>query len=223
MVRISRNQEFSGVELYFDNKPESDVIECLKGNGYRWHRSKKCWYIKSDRFDDDILEGCGIREFDEMAPGEVPLSMYKIIEEACQASVSAAEARLYELEGGPDTWSVVENSSDDGVFYNPEKPTHEVGRMKDLCGFADVRMKSKGKASEFVRFVKSHGEETSYNGWNYGSMRLAKSYDVGFSIWPPLGKGDSSQYVSVKVAGCEAFEGILNQHGIDCRTESRLD
>ena len=223
MVKINHNQDVSGVELYFDGKPDTSVINCLKDNGYRWHRSKKCWYIKSDRFCDDILEECGIQEFGEMLPDDVPLSMDQIIEEACQASVTAAEARLYELEGGPDAWSVVENAPGDSVFYNPEKPTREVGRMKDLCGFADVRMKAKGKGKEFVRFVKSRGEESRNNWWNYGQMQLSKSYDVGFYIWPPLGEASSTQYISVKEAGCKAFSGVLNQHGIECRTESRLD
>tara|TARA_Y100000034_G_C6895105_1_gene412523 strand:- start:1988 stop:2659 length:672 start_codon:yes stop_codon:yes gene_type:complete len=223
MVKINHNEEFGGVELYFEDKPEAEVIECLKENGYRWHRSKKCWYIKAGKFDDDVLEGCGIHEFSEMAAGEAPLGMDQIIEEACQASITAAEARLYELEGGPDAWSVIDNAPSDGVFYNPEKPTREVGRMKDLCGFADVRMKAKGKAREFVKFVKYRGKETSNNWWDYGSMQLSKSYDVGFYIWPPLGEASSTQYISVKEAGCKAFSGVLNRHGIECRTESRLD
>ena len=200
-----------------------DLIEHLKSNGYRWHRSKKCWYIKAEKFCDDVLESFGIKEFSEMKAGEAPLSIGKIIEQASHASITAAEARLVELESGPDAWSVVENDDDGSIFHNPEKPTREVGRMKDLCGFADVRMKAKGKGLHLVKFVKSRGEETSNQWWKYEMITLSKSYDVGFYIWPPLGKGDSTQYISVKKAGCSAFAGVLNANGIECYVHDRLD
>lgn len=44
--KIVTNEEHQGEELYFDNKPEYNVITLLKGNGYRWHNVKKCWYRK---------------------------------------------------------------------------------------------------------------------------------------------------------------------------------
>lgn len=44
--KVLLNEEKQGEELYFDSKPESEVIELLKENCYRWNNTKKCWYRK---------------------------------------------------------------------------------------------------------------------------------------------------------------------------------
>lgn len=44
--KIVTNEEKQGEELYFDSKPDYEVIKELKNNGYRWHNTKKCWYRK---------------------------------------------------------------------------------------------------------------------------------------------------------------------------------
>jgi len=46
--KIITNEEHNGEELYFEEKPTSEVIEILKENCYRWHNTKKCWYRKLD-------------------------------------------------------------------------------------------------------------------------------------------------------------------------------
>ena len=40
------NEELNGIELYFQSKPESEVLTNLKSNGFRWSGFKKCWYTK---------------------------------------------------------------------------------------------------------------------------------------------------------------------------------
>jgi hypothetical protein len=42
--RIELNTEKGGIELYFDEKPNSDVLSELKDHSFRWNRYKKCWY-----------------------------------------------------------------------------------------------------------------------------------------------------------------------------------
>jgi len=42
------NPELNGIELYFNDKPESTIISMLKEYGYRWHNVKKCWYAKQN-------------------------------------------------------------------------------------------------------------------------------------------------------------------------------
>lgn len=44
--KIVTNEEKQGEELYFESKPDFEVIKGLKNNGYRWHNVKKCWYRK---------------------------------------------------------------------------------------------------------------------------------------------------------------------------------
>lgn len=40
------NTEFNGIEITFDSKPEEDIRNTLKLNGFRWHKVKKLWYAK---------------------------------------------------------------------------------------------------------------------------------------------------------------------------------
>lgn len=44
--KIVTNEEKQGEELYFESKPDYEIIKTLKSNGYRWHNQKKCWYRK---------------------------------------------------------------------------------------------------------------------------------------------------------------------------------
>ena len=45
-MRITENKSLHGIEVTFDAKPSSDVLNTLKENGFRWHRQKKLWYAK---------------------------------------------------------------------------------------------------------------------------------------------------------------------------------
>ena len=42
------NAELNGIEITFDGKPESSILESLKAIGYRWHKVKKLWYAKQN-------------------------------------------------------------------------------------------------------------------------------------------------------------------------------
>lgn len=38
------NPSKSGIELYFNSKPQTSVLDDLKANGWRWSRFNSCWY-----------------------------------------------------------------------------------------------------------------------------------------------------------------------------------
>lgn len=46
IATVKENEEVKGIEVYFDTKPEYNIITELKNNKFRWHNVKKCWYIK---------------------------------------------------------------------------------------------------------------------------------------------------------------------------------
>lgn len=48
MCTVSLNNELNGVELYFNSKPETEILANLKTIGFRWHKIKKCWYAKQN-------------------------------------------------------------------------------------------------------------------------------------------------------------------------------
>lgn len=48
-VSMQKNSEHKGIELYFQDKPSEQVRTELKNTGYRWHKTKKCWYAKEGK------------------------------------------------------------------------------------------------------------------------------------------------------------------------------
>lgn len=40
------NSEHDGIEIRFEGKPSNDILEKLSSGGWRWHRTKRCWYAK---------------------------------------------------------------------------------------------------------------------------------------------------------------------------------
>ena len=38
------NEEFNGIEIYFDEKPEEEILDELHAERWRWHKKKRCWY-----------------------------------------------------------------------------------------------------------------------------------------------------------------------------------
>lgn len=47
MCTMSINNQFNGIELTFEGKPETAIRDALKELGFRWHSQKKLWYAKN--------------------------------------------------------------------------------------------------------------------------------------------------------------------------------
>ena len=45
-MKVNLNKQLNGIELIFQEKPETEILTMLKENGFRWHRQKKLWYAK---------------------------------------------------------------------------------------------------------------------------------------------------------------------------------
>lgn len=43
-----RNNEHNGLEIYFPDIPESFIRATMKEQGWRWHKSKGCWYARDN-------------------------------------------------------------------------------------------------------------------------------------------------------------------------------
>lgn len=46
MLNITLNNDKNGIELRFDQKPSAEVLEAIKGAGFRWSGKQKMWYTK---------------------------------------------------------------------------------------------------------------------------------------------------------------------------------
>lgn len=74
MVKLIENVEKRGIELYFNTKPQSNVIESLKNAHFKWHSMKKCWYAKDNEqtrtIANDIIDG---KELAKIAPKDTKI------------------------------------------------------------------------------------------------------------------------------------------------------
>jgi len=43
---VNTNEEYKGIEIYFEGFPYGKTRAILKVNGFRWHNGKRCWYAK---------------------------------------------------------------------------------------------------------------------------------------------------------------------------------
>ncbi|MFI8649384.1 LPD29 domain-containing protein [Bacillus velezensis] len=51
------NEELNGIELYFNSKPEQEVLTHLKSNGFRYSGFKKCWWSKRTEKSMQVANG----------------------------------------------------------------------------------------------------------------------------------------------------------------------
>ena len=55
-MELVLNKEHNGIELYFEEKPNKNIIDMLKANKFRWHSIKKCWYAKKTENNMKVAE-----------------------------------------------------------------------------------------------------------------------------------------------------------------------
>lgn len=66
-LEVNYNEEKNGIELKFNSKPDKEVLENLKANGFRWSRFNKLWYTKDTPENRDFVKSLAsgeIKEFD---------------------------------------------------------------------------------------------------------------------------------------------------------------
>jgi len=122
-----------------------------------------------------------------------------VISEARQAGEIAATEQLEKLQSAGPQWAVTDGSK-------------VVGQMLDVCGFASLRIKARGK---FYLLAKRMTLQRQYR------FLCGKAYYGGgrLSIF------DSSmrQEMSINVAAARAHAEILEKYGIEARVASQID
>ncbi|MGL5381748.1 hypothetical protein [Clostridium sp.] len=46
MIQVYLNHEKKGIEIKFEEKPNKEILEHLKANGFRWSKYQELWYAK---------------------------------------------------------------------------------------------------------------------------------------------------------------------------------
>lgn len=57
MANVTINDEKNGIEVKFDNKPDSTVLDVLRNNGFHWSNKQKMWYAKQTPERMEIVNG----------------------------------------------------------------------------------------------------------------------------------------------------------------------
>ena len=75
LATVKENEEAKGIEVYFNTKPEYNIITELKNNKFRWHKVKKCWYIKKSMLNEttkkEVKEVKEMKEFTKVVGEEL--------------------------------------------------------------------------------------------------------------------------------------------------------
>ena len=73
-MRIERNTEKDGIEIFFDDKPDTALRDRIKSNGFRFGKYKKCWYAKYTPMRwEFVVSLTGVAASAPVTPAEVPI------------------------------------------------------------------------------------------------------------------------------------------------------
>lgn len=73
-MRVERNAEKDGIEIFFDDKPDETMRDRIKSNGFRFGKYKKCWYAKYTPTRWEFAASLtGVAASTPVAPAEVPV------------------------------------------------------------------------------------------------------------------------------------------------------
>ena len=72
------NSEYDSIEIYFDYIPDKELRDEMKSNGWRWHRTKKCWYNFDNEENEDFADEICKEDEDEEINNRYDLENQKI-------------------------------------------------------------------------------------------------------------------------------------------------
>jgi len=99
-AKLVINQEHNGLELYFVEKPDEDVLTALKAASWRYHRVKKCWYARQTPANAELAHRLSQEESMEV-PSEVlttPMPAYDSVDGV--SIFESADASIWEHHEG---------------------------------------------------------------------------------------------------------------------------
>lgn len=74
------NAEKSGVEIYFNDKPDEEVRNLLKANKFRWSNFNKCWYAKQSEPTLAIAEQLSSNNMQNVSSTPVEAVAYPVVD-----------------------------------------------------------------------------------------------------------------------------------------------
>lgn len=189
-VEITYNEEKNGIEIKFSNKPETETLNELKENGFRWHRAKKVWYAKDTEERRSFINTLVCTEDKENE---------NVIED--NAEVLNA---LIESDSNISFDNVEVEEVKEDIFVNALVPYIN---KNDTIELNNEEIKA---GSELNLFKVSHMINLTEEQYNYFTNNLLDDYSFlrGLGGWIVDDNGDFECYTGVIIT-CENKETLL--------------
>lgn len=155
-IEINFNEEKNGIEISFLSKPEKEILDQLKINGFRWHRVKKFWFTKDTEERRKFLKSLipakaeGIREVEE-------------IENNIEVAESIEESEKLKNEGIKPTKETIGiiDTLKENIFIRCLSPALNKNDKKEIN---DKRIKEKSYSlkAQIVEIIKMSKDQYTY-------------------------------------------------------------
>ena len=178
---ITDNAQYGSLEISFDGKPSEAVRDVLKENKFRWHKTKKVWYGKTDRQTiTDALNAAYEAENAEPATAEPVQSDFakkfwnasqeerdEVVEAIHQNTkidhIAPSEIReSVDVVKNEEVTSNGENADNQGTVQQPESDGRGAAPVLDELQAADVQRD--GGSRDSVADTAERGPEAGRDG-----------------------------------------------------------
>lgn len=191
------NEQFNGIEIYFDKKPSQDIIAKLKQHSFKWHNQKKCWYGKATEENKIFVE---------------QLSNGKIIPE------NGIGKQQHEKR-------ITRSREEILSFYGYEVKEGYMGGVERIGKNHDTKMTAREIANRLKKDFKELYPDlrlsVKYDSWTGGSSRTLTIIGTVEQLYLPIAEIDIDNiFVGVEINGhyCRRFEDIYNI----CKDENKI-
>lgn len=181
MMNVTLNNEKNGIEVRFDSKPESSVLENLKANGFHWSGKQHMWYAKQTEERMEFVKSISDGDFSiANNKTEKHANEYNLFALTRTDSIVANPGYIHSYEGG---YCEAVKSIATLIRKEFKKfPMVKASVRVDHHDSIDVTIKSSpfAKDSEEIKAIV-HYIYTFAQSYNYDNSDIMTDYfDVGF-------------------------------------------
>lgn len=234
MYKIIFNDELNGVELYFDNKPDQDILSNLKVAGFRWHKYKKCWYAKQNQRSMEIASKVVGKEIspsscDNKTTKSKILPTYdcvgkdKIFEKSDVSIISNKHGYYYDINAHiyiyERTIYILDLTNAMKIGKECNKITiYNKDYGKDICDFYNTLV-SMGinEAGKLYEYVKNNGDfDTDLFNVSRGTIKSSKVFSPFVKVNPiSVPPKWTKAHLWKAILSGQVFKGETNYHYTD--------
>ncbi|MDT0160320.1 LPD29 domain-containing protein [Bacillus sp. AG4(2022)] len=159
-VAMKINEELNGIELYFNTKPQQNILSELKSNGFRWSNFKKCWYTKQSEKAFQVAN---------TLTGSEEVAAPEVAKENKQTKAKKVTMSLWEST----QWTEIEVDSKQDIRDMAKEIRSHIRKRFPQCKFsvrvpyykeinADIKASPYAKDSEYLKAIQAYVNNLIY-------------------------------------------------------------